>query len=100
MHIIGDRHYKADPSGSIHFSLGTTSKVGLVVAQLDNGPSGPLPVVTPPDGLHHVITITVAFTTSADGSATILINGTTGHDESRIRQLTSIPKRSAIFVVD
>ena len=92
MHIIGDRHYRTDPGESIRLSLGATSKVGLVVAQLDSGPPGPLPVVTPPDGLHHVIAITVAFTTSADGSATILINGTTGHDESRIRQLASIPK--------
>jgi hypothetical protein len=85
----------------IRFSLGAISKVGLVVAQLDNGAAGPLPVITPADGQHHVVTITVAFTTSADGSATILVDGGFGgHDESRIRQLTSLPKRSAIFVVD
>jgi hypothetical protein len=100
MQIIGDRHYKADPGESIRFSLGATSSVGLVVAQLDNALPGPLPVATPGDGAHHVITVTVAFTGNTGGSATILITGTPGHDQSRIRQLTSIPKRSAIFVID
>jgi hypothetical protein len=97
MEIIGDRHYKAAASESVTLAEapGQNVNVGSVVTNL-----GPLPV-TVHGGVHQVVIVTVGFTSLSGGSAVIDVKGSiSGADSSRIRQLATLPARSAPFIVD
>ena len=100
MQIIGDRHYRATAGESITVALGPTSHVGSTAASLDNAPATALPV-TVAGGGHHKVVVTAAFVGHNGGSAEILVTGSAGgNDTSRLRQLSSLPFRSAIFIFD
>jgi hypothetical protein len=96
MQIIGDRHYTGAAGEQITFSVGQTTQVGLITCS----PGDSLPV-TVGAGSHQHLAITAGFTGDDGGSAEILVSGSAGGgDTSRIRQLTSLPFRTAIFIVD
>jgi hypothetical protein len=97
MDIIGDRHYQAAPTESVTFTEapGQSLHVGSIVTNL-----GPLPV-TVHGGVHQVVMVTVGFTSVSGGSAVIDVKGSvSGADSSRVRQLATLPARSAPFIVD
>jgi hypothetical protein len=98
--IIGDRHYAAAPGEIIAFTLGSASQVGSVAVSIDSQPAVPLPVSVM-GGTHHAVTIAIGFTLDDEGGATINISGSDGGtDTSRIRQITGLPFRTVLFVVD
>ena len=100
MNIVGDRHYKGTAGEQITFSLGQTTLVGGVTMSASSGPGNSLPL-TVTAGAHQTVVITAGFTGNDGGSAAVLVTGSAGgSDESRIRQLTSLPFRSGVFVVD
>ncbi len=100
MQILGDRHYKSGPGEQITFSLGATTQTGSVTVTCSCDPGTSLPIVVKGNA-HCTVTITAGFTTNDGGSAEIIVTGSAGgRDQSRIRQLTTLPFRSGIFVVD
>ena len=100
MQIIGDRHYKSDSGEQITFSLGPTTKIGAVTVACSCEPGTTLPITVKGSG-NRTVTITAGFTGNDGGSADIIVTGSAGGtDESRIRQLTTLPFRNAIFVID
>ena len=100
MNIVGDRHYTGAAGERITFSLGQTIQVGGVTAAASSVPGTSLPL-TVTAGTHQTIVVTAGFTGNDGGSAEVLVTGSSGgNDPSRIRQLTSLPFRSGVFVVD
>jgi len=99
MQIIGDRHYQGVAGEAIAFSVGETNGVGGITAASGAAPAAlPLTVI---GGTHQTVVITAGFTGNDGGSAVILVTGGAGgSDASRIRQLTSLPFRTGVFVVD
>jgi hypothetical protein len=100
MRILGDRHYKGASGESVTFSLapGSTKVGGIAVV---SSAGAVLPVTLSSGGSHETIVVTVGFVGHSGGSATIDVVGSKGgSDSSRIRQLTGLPNRSAIFIVD
>jgi hypothetical protein len=96
MQIVGDRHYMGAAGEHISFSVGQTHLVALITCS----PGGSLPVGINA-GAHRHLVVTVSFTANDGGLAEVLVNGSFGgSDTSRIRQLTSLPFRTAIFIVD
>ena len=100
MQIIGDRHYKSAPGEQVTFSLGDSVATGSVVVACSSSPGTSLPVQVGGSG-HRTVAVTVGFTGSDGGSAEIIVTGSAGgSDTSKIRQLTTLPFRSGIFIVD
>jgi hypothetical protein len=82
------------------FSLGQTTQVGGVTAAASSVPGNSLPL-TVTAGTHQTIVVTAGFTARDGGSAEVLVTSSAlGSDSSRIRQLTSLPFRSGVFIVD
>jgi hypothetical protein len=95
MQIIGDRHYTAAAGERVTFAAGAGVHVGSVMTD-----HGPLPV-TVVGGTHHSIMVTVGFTSQAGGSLIVTVSDADGiADTSKIRQLATLPTRSAPFIVD
>ena len=100
MQILGDRHYKSDPGEQITFSLGQTTQTGNVAVTCSCDPGTSLPIVVKGNG-HRTLTITAGFTGNDGGSAEVIVTGSAGgRDQSRIRQLTTLPVRSGLFIID
>jgi hypothetical protein len=100
MQIIGDRHYKSDPGEQITFTLGNTAQVGAITVALSNGPGTTLPITVGGSG-HRTVVITAGFIANDGGSADIFVDGSAGGgDTSKIRQLTGLPFRTGIFIID
>jgi hypothetical protein len=100
MQIIGDRHYKSDPGEQITFTLGNTVQIGAITVACSSGPGTMLPVTVTGSG-HRTVAITAGFTATDGGSADIVVAGSAGGgDTSKIRQLTGLPFRTGIFIVD
>jgi hypothetical protein len=94
MDIIGDRHYKAAPGEQLTFSAGASVTVGSITTD-----RGPLPV-TIVGGTHQTLMVTVGFTSMTGGSLIVSVTGSGVTDTSKVRQLATLAKRSASFVVD
>jgi hypothetical protein len=100
MHIIGDRHYRSAPGEQITFSLGDTVATGSIAVACSSAPGTSLPLQVGGNG-HRTVAITVGFTGADGGSADIIVTGSAGgSDTSKIRQLTTLPFRSGIFIID
>lgn len=100
MQIIGDRHYKSEPDEQITFSLGSASNVGSVTVACSCEPGTTLPIAVGGSG-NRFVTITAGFTGNDGGSVDVIVAGSAGGtDDSRIRQLTTLPFRNVIFVID
>jgi hypothetical protein len=100
MQIIGDRHYKSDPGEQITFAVGVCTQTGAVTVACSCEPGTTLPLKVEGSG-HRTVAITAGFTANDGGSADIVVSGTNGGgDTSKIRQLTGLPFRSGIFVID
>ena len=97
MQILGDRHYKADPGEIITFASSGATGVGSIAVA--GASSNTLPA-TVTGGGHSTVVITASFTGDDGGRVSIDVTGQTGSDSSTIRQITGLPFRSAIFVVD
>jgi hypothetical protein len=100
MQIIGDRHYKSDPGEQITFTLGNTAQTGVITVASSSGAGPMLPVTVTGSG-HRTVAITAGFIANDGGSADILVIGSAGGaDTSKIRQLTGLPFRTGMFIVD
>ena len=100
MQIIGDRHYKSDPGEQITFSVGGQTQVGAVTAASNVQAGTTLPMTVSGSG-HRTVAVTAGFMGEDGGSADIVITGGNGGgDTSKIRQLTTLPFRTAIFIID
>jgi len=100
MQIIGDRHYKSAPGEQITFSLGATTHVGAITVTCSCDPGNTLPITVKGSG-NRTVTINAGFTGGDGGSADVLVTGSAGGtDDSRIRQLSTLPFRNVTFVVD
>jgi hypothetical protein len=99
MQIIGDRHYKCDPGESITFVAGPSSQTAALTAAGSSTSATSLPISLT-GGSHQTLVVTAGFTGHDGGNAVVNVTGTTGSDSSKIRQLTAVPFRSAIFILD
>jgi len=97
MQILGDRHYKADPGETITFT--STSPTGIGSLAVAGASSTTLPA-TVAGGGHNTVVVTAAFTDDDGGRVSINVTGDTGADSSTLRQITGLPFRSGIFVID
>lgn len=100
MQVIGDRHYKSEPGEQITFALAGCAQTGAVTVACSCAPGTMLPLIVDGSG-HRTITITAGFTAGDGGSADIVVSGSNGgSDTSKIRQLTGLPFRSGVFIID
>jgi hypothetical protein len=97
MQILGDRHYRANPGEVITFTSANPTSVGSIAVAGASSASLPATVT---GGGHKTVVITAGFTGNDGGRVTITVAGQPGTDESTLRELTGIPFRSGIFVID
>jgi hypothetical protein len=97
MDIIGDRHYRGTAGEQITLAVTGQDQVGAITV---TGASAALPCGLQ-CGQHASVAVTVGFTGNAGGSAEITVTGSQGGtDTSKIRQLTGLGFRVAVFVID
>jgi hypothetical protein len=77
-------------------SLGPTGVGSIAVA---GASSATLPASVTAGG-HKVVVVTAAFTDDDGGRVVITVTGDSGGDSSTLRQITGLPVRSGIFVID
>jgi hypothetical protein len=97
MRILGDRHYLADSGEIITFSSSSPTSIGSIAVA--GAVSTTLPA-TVTGGGHNTVVITAVFTGDDGGRVVIEVAGQTGADSSTLRQISGIPVRSGIFVID
>jgi hypothetical protein len=97
MRILGDRHYAADSGEIVTFTSSGPMSVGSIAVAGTVSTTLPATVT---GGGHITVVVTAVFTGDDGGRVVIEVAGQTGADASTLRQITGIPVRSGIFVID
>ncbi len=97
MEVIGSRTFATTEEEHTVFTVRRTSEVTGVIASVDAGPAGPLPVSVTG---HHDVTVNVGFSSQSGGFAEIDIAGSEGGTTTdRIVQMPSLPFRNRVYTL-